>query len=35
MVETARHQGREPAARFVLRLIELDRQIDIAHLKRA
>jgi hypothetical protein len=35
MVETARHLGREPAARFVLRLIELDRQIDIAHLERA
>jgi hypothetical protein len=30
MVETAGHQGREPAARFVLRLIELDRQIDFA-----
>ena len=35
MVEATRHQGREPAARFVLRLIELHRQIDIADLERA
>lgn len=35
MVEAARHQGREPPSRFVLRLVELHRQIDVADLERA
>ena len=35
MIEAARHQGREPAAGLVLRLLELHRQIDIADLERA
>jgi hypothetical protein len=35
MVEAARHQGREPSARFILCLVELHRQIDIADLERA
>ena len=35
MIEAARHQGRDPAAGLILRLLELHRQIDIAHLERA
>src|SRR6266542_1161317 len=35
MVETARHQSREPAAGLILRLVELHRQIDVADLDRA
>ncbi len=35
MVETARHQSREPAAGLILRLVELHRQIDVADLERA
>ena len=35
MVEAARHQGRKPQARFLLRLVELHRQIDITDLERA
>jgi hypothetical protein len=35
MVETARHQGREPPPGLVIRLVELHRHIDIADLERA
>src|SRR6266536_1496293 len=35
MVETARHQSREPAAGLILRLVELHRPIDVADLERA
>jgi hypothetical protein len=35
MVEAARHQGREPDAGLVLRLVELHRQIHIAEIERA
>jgi hypothetical protein len=35
MVEAARHQHREPSTRFVLCLVELHRQIDVADLERA
>jgi hypothetical protein len=34
MVEAARHQGRKPEARFLLRLVELHDQIDITDLER-
>jgi hypothetical protein len=35
MVEAARHQGREPHAGLVLRLVELHRQVHIADIERA
>jgi hypothetical protein len=35
MVDAARHQGREPPPGLILRLAELDRQIDVADLERA
>jgi hypothetical protein len=33
VVEAARHQSREPAPGLVVRLVELDRQIDIADIE--